>query len=178
MKTRSAPFNIYLLPLLLVPFALWIGCQTSEERKQSKEASTLRLYLESGHAESVSSGVSVYRQSPVHFNFEREPFLTEGDLQTAEVVDLPGGYGIRAQFNGHGALVLEGVTVAHRGRHIGIQSFFGEMRWLAAPVITRRISNGEMVFTPDATRDEADRIVRGLTNVVYQVKKDSFIDRD
>lgn len=173
MKIRPASFNIYLLGVLAL---LAISCQTSEERKQSQEASTLRIFLESAHRDSFSSGVSVYRQSPVQFNFEREPFLSESDLETASVVELPGGFGIRAQFNGHGALVLEGVTVAHRGSHLGVLSNFGESRWLAAPLIKHRITNGELIFTPDATRDEADRIVRGLTNVVHEIKKKSFID--
>src|SRR5689334_11063955 len=143
MKIRLVPFNIHLCVLLM---GLLLGCKTGEERKKSKEASTLRLYLESdegGH----SGGVSVYRASPVQLSVDREPFLTEADLESAAVVEARGGFALQAQFNGHGALVLEGVTVAHKGRHIAIQSFFGESRWLAAPLITRRIANGELVFT-------------------------------
>jgi hypothetical protein len=169
MKIPSPPFNIYLLVLLVV---VVFGCKTTEEKKHSKEASTLRLHLDSGRG-SHNSGVTVYRQAPIRVDVEREPFLSEIDLDDASVIDLPGGFGIRAQFNGHGALVLEGVTVAHKGQHIGVQSDFGERRWLAAPVITRRISNGDFVFTPDATREEADRIVRGLTNVIAKIKKRS-----
>jgi hypothetical protein len=171
MKIRLTRFNIYLLFLLAV---LATACQTSEERRLSKEASTLRVFLASPAEH--GSGVAVFRASPVHFKVEHEPLLTESDLETASVIDQPGGFSIRAQFNGHGAMVLEGATVAHRNQHLAIESTFGETRWLAAPVINRRISNGELVFTPDATREEADRIVRGLTNVVHQIKRESFID--
>jgi len=169
MKFRLAPFNIYLLLMLSMIIG---GCKTTEERKHGKEASTLRLFLESGRdASDHGSGVPIYRAHPMRVNTEREPFLTEGDLDSAEVVDLPGGFAIKAQFNGHGAMVLETVTVAHKGQHVAVQSHFGETRWLAAPVLTRRISNGEFVFTPDATREESERIVRGLKNIVAKLKK-------
>jgi hypothetical protein len=170
MKSRLVRFNIYLV---LLSLAWSAGCKTPEERKHAKEASTFRVYLDSGHASDHSSGVTVYRDNPMRISVEREPFLTEADLDSAAVIDMPGGFGIRAQFNGHGALVLEGVTVAHKGQHLAIQSHFGQTRWLAAPLITHRISNGELVFTPDATREEADRIVRGVTNVVAKIKKNS-----
>jgi hypothetical protein len=45
------------------------------------------------------------------------------------------------------------------------------MRWLAAPRITGRIADGRLEFTPDATRDEAERIVHGLNRVAELVAK-------
>jgi hypothetical protein len=173
MTARLVRFNLYLL--LLVTAAAF-GCKTSEERKQSRQASTLRVYLQTQREAGLfDGGISVYRMNPVRMTVDREPFLTEVDLEFAEVIEVPGGYAIRAQFNGHGALVLEGVTVAHKGRHMAIRSDFGETRWLAAPLVGRRITNGELVFTPDANREEAERIVRGLNNVVRKIKKRSFI---
>jgi len=44
-------------------------------------------------------------------------------------------------------------------------------RWLAAPVISRRIPDGVLVFTPDASRAEADDIVLGLNNIAREVEK-------
>lgn len=168
MKMPIVRFNIYLLLLTLC----FLGCKTPEEKKKSKEASTLRLYLEVRQSGSDQrSGVPIFRQHPVYVSVEREPFLTEADLDSASVIDMPGGFAIRAQFNGHATLLLENVTVGHKGQRIAIQSSFGESRWLAAPMISRRIPNGELVFTPDATREESDRIVRGLTNVIAKIKK-------
>jgi hypothetical protein len=172
MKIWPLPFNIYLLLFLM---GISFGCntphesKTAEEKKKAKEASTLRLYLEEPHAGDHSGGVPIYRQSPIMISVDREPFLTEADLQSASVIDVRGGFQIRAQFNGHATLLLENVTVSHKGQRIAIESFFGEMRWLGAPVITHRISNGEIVFTPDATREESERIVRGLSNVVAKI---------
>jgi hypothetical protein len=168
MKIRPLRFNIYLLLILAV---FLVSCKTPEERKKGKEASTIRLFLETNRDGAQNGGVAIYRSHPIRLNVDREPFLTEGDLEVASLVDLPGGFGIKAQFNGHGALVMEGVTVAHKSQHIVVQSNFGETRWLAAPLITRRISNGELLFTPDATREEAERIVRGLNNMVAKIKK-------
>ena len=39
---------------------------------------------------------------------------------------------------------------------------------MAAPRIARRISNGVISFTPDATRDEAEQIAIGLNNVAIK----------
>jgi len=47
-----------------------------------------------------------------------------------------------------------------------------ESAWLAAVLIRNRISNGVFAFTPDASREEGLRIVRGLRNVIPK-KKDS-----
>jgi hypothetical protein len=41
-----------------------------------------------------------------------------------------------------------------------------ESGWLAAVLIRQRISSGVFRFTPDATRAEGARIVRGLRNVI------------
>ena len=54
-----------------------------------------------------------------------------------------------------------------------IFSEFGQARWLAAPMINKRISDGNYVFTPDATREEAERIVRGVNNVIKSIAKES-----
>ena len=57
---------------------------------------------------------------------------------------------------------------------IGIWARYTEARWLAAPMITRRITNGLFVFTPDCSREEAERIVLGLNHVARQTHKDEL----
>ena len=65
--------------------------------------------------------------------------------------------------------------MAYHGKRFAIFCKFGEHlkneRWLAAPVISRRIADGVLIFTPDATREEADEIVLGLNNVGREVEK-------
>jgi hypothetical protein len=177
MKSRLCTFNLYfiLLCCFIVP-----ACKTTEpprtkeEKKKDDQASTIRLHLEVNRdGTPYNSGVPIYRGSPFLVNIERNPFLNEIDLQQASVVDAVGGFMIHLQFNRHGALILENVTTSYKGKRIAVHSNFGESRWLAAPIIQRNVSDGTLVFTPDATREEAERIVRGLNNLVAAIKKRS-----
>ena len=169
MMTGIRWFNIYLLLFFL---ALVPGCSTTGGKKQGKDASTLRLHLEV-HADGTphNTSVPIYRERPVLVNINREPFLTEADIDSAAVVNVVGGFAIQVQFNRHGTLILDNVSSVNRGRRVVIQSQFTEPRWLAAPVMTRRLTDGVLVFTPDATQEETDRIVRGLNNLVAALKK-------
>jgi preprotein translocase subunit SecD len=172
MKLSRMSFNNYLLCCLLVCLA--VGCVSSEERTKRKEASTLRLFLEADQdAGSRGSPVPIYRAAPMPVNVERAPFLDEGHLTGAAVVDVVGGFAIQVSFDFHGTLMLENVSTANRGKRIAVYSQFTEGRWLAAPKITQRIADGVLTFTPDATREEADRIVRGLNNVAVSLKNKS-----
>jgi preprotein translocase subunit SecD len=84
-----------------------------------------------------------------------------------------GGFEISLQFNREGTWLLEQYSSANRGRKIAVFCEFGvelkEHRWLAAPVVSKRISDGLLVFTPDASREEAEEIVRGLNNVAKKM---------
>ena len=170
MKSRFHRFNIYFV----LCASVLAGCETTEPGKHGKEASTLRVYLEVGFSsQAQQSGVPIFRKAPVMVNIDREPFLTELDVYEAAVVDAPGGFSIRVTFNRHGALLLENVSTLNKGRRAAIQSHFTETRWLAAPVLSNRISNSLRVFAPDATREEAERIVRGLNNIAAKIRKQS-----
>jgi hypothetical protein len=171
MRIRPASFNIYLL-ILLILIPAGSGCKTSRAKKDSKEIATLRFHLEvNPDGTPHNTGVRIFRASPVVVNVHREPVLSEADIEQAALVDAIGGFAIRIQFNRHGAIVLENITTIHRGRRLAIHSQFqfGESRWLAAPLIQRRIVNGLFVFTPDATREEAERIVKGLNIVAARL---------
>lgn len=166
MKIRCAAFNT-LLPWVWI--ALLAGCE-SYGGKFKREASTLRLHLEvtsdgTGH----NAPVQIYRASPLPVNVDKDPFLNEGLIVKAEVVNDLAGFSIRVQYEQKGAWLLENVTTANKGRRIAIFSQFGEARWLAAPVMAQRITDGALQFTPDATREEAERIVRGLNNVASEM---------
>lgn len=166
MKLRPIYFNIILL---LLAFAG--GCQTDEKKK---ELTVLRLHIEANAAAGNGKPVSICRATPVLVNVEDTPFLDERDIGQAAVVDWMDGYAVQLDFNSHGKLMLENTTRLNPGRRIAILCEFGETRWLAAPLIARPISNGQLVFTPDASREEAERIVRGLNNVAAEVLKNTF----
>jgi hypothetical protein len=72
---------------------------------------------------------------------------------------------------------LEQFTAGNPGKHLVIFGQWGKTvadgRWLAAPLITRRIPDGVLAFTPDASRAEADQLVLGLNPKAKKHKKTS-----
>src|SRR5436190_19328842 len=166
MKIGFWAFNTYLLFLA----GLLIACHTPDKKKH--ETSTFRMHIETNpDATGHSSPVSIGRSEPFAVNAENQPFITENQLESASVIDGLGGFQIMVQLNQEGKWLLEQYSLASRDRRAAIFSNFGESRWLAAPKLSHRISDGVLVFTPDCTHEEADRIVRGLNNVVKEIKK-------
>lgn len=179
MKNQWMAFNIYLLAALLVG-----GCKTAEEKKeaaqikrQKKELSAIRFHLEAfGDTSGRAEPIDILRAAPVTVNVTKSSFLDERDVLKATVLDdSTGGFVMQIQFDDHGTLVLDTVTSSNRGRRIAIMAEFTEPRWLAAPVIVKRITTGTLVFTPDATREEAGRIARGLNNTSAKLRKKGIL---
>jgi hypothetical protein len=167
MKSSRRLFNFFLV---LAVAAVLTSCMT-EERKRKRDYSNIRVHIEADAGDG-SSGITVHRSAPMQMNVEREPILDEHYVEAAAVVDQPGDtYAIEIKFNRRGSWILERTTVTHRGRRFAIFSYFGQDRWLAAPVITGKNSSGVLRFTPDATREEAERIVRGLNNVARKLER-------
>jgi preprotein translocase subunit SecD len=172
MKSPGLVFNLFLL----VAVCLAVGCKTPEERKKKKEleATSLQFHLETNpDGTPYNSTVSVYRADPILVNVEKEPVLDEGFMEKVELVDVDqfGGWGIKITFDPQGKLRLENLTTSYKGRRVGILARWTEPRWLGAPLIQRRITDGVFVFTPDASREEAQRLVDGLNNVIKKLKK-------
>lgn len=170
MKFRFARFNIYLAAALALVWCA--GCSTSPQKKEKKQLTLISLHLEAQEDQTEkSSPVPVFREKPVYVNVEKEPFLDQRSLDSAKVVDDLGGFHIQLKFNWEGTLVLDGVTADNHKRRVAIQAKWDkESRWLASPLIQKRASDGIFNFTPDASREEADRIVRGLNNFAAKVK--------
>jgi hypothetical protein len=179
MKIRLCGFNTYL-PLLLCAGLLG-ACHTPDdgkEKSKKKELSVLRLHLEvNADGTDRNALARIGRPSSFLVNIDKHFFLTELDMAKTQVVDDGfGGFGIKVQFNRHGTWMLEGVTTANKGRRIVVFSEFGEVRWLAAPRITKRITDGVFTFTPDASREEAERIVRGVNNAIAKERGKNLIN--
>ena len=166
MKIGFWAFNTYLLLL----GALMLGCLSVGKKK---EYSTFRIHIETNpDGTGRNEPISIGRSEPFTVNIEKSPFITEYQVENASVIDGLGGFQVMVQMNRQGAWLLEQYSLASRGKQAAIFSNFGEgARWLAAPKFLRKISDGVLVFTPDATREEAERIVRGLNNLVKQIKK-------
>lgn len=177
MKTCRGPFNTYLW--CAIALLLACGCKSTDQSKEKnpkKQLTTLRLHMQSVSGRSTAGmEVPILRSRPVLLPVDREPFVTEANVVAARVVEDGGGFSIEIQLDRQGTWLLEKFTVTNLGRQIAVFANFGEGRWLAAPVVPKIISNGLFKFTPDATREEADRIVTGLNNMAKKLKtKDNW----
>jgi preprotein translocase subunit SecD len=173
MISCRAAFNTYLLLFAL----LAAGCQTSGEKKTPKDVSTLELFLEATPDGSDRFQIArVPRDNPAQIVVQKTPILTEANVSAVTVVDSDGGFFLKVQFDRRGVWLLENFTASNVGRRLAIACQFGQgrrlnSRWLAAPVINRRIGDGVLTFTPDADRDEAERIAHGLNTLAAKIRK-------
>ena len=105
----------------------------------------------------------------------KEPILTEANIIAARVIESEGGYALEIKFDESGTWCLEQFTAANPGKHLVIFGQWGatmaDGRWLGAPLITHRIGNGVLSFTPDASREEADQLVLGLNPTPQEITK-------
>lgn len=179
MMIRRCPYNIYLLAALALPF--FCGCQ-SDSYLLKKQLSTLRVHIEvNPDGTDKVQTVPIYRAHPVSVTVLKTPFLTEANVAEAAVVDQPGGFALQIKLDRQGKWLLEQYTTGSRGKHIAIFSEFvtgprdkkAQGRWLAAPVLSQRIKDGVLSFTPDATREEAVNIALGLSNIARHLEKDA-----
>lgn len=165
MKFRLIRFNLNFLVTAFLGVMWLAGCSSPGERKGKKEMTVLRLHLETPSDKvPYTSSVSVLRSAPIRMAIHNQPFLDERSVKEAAVVDLGHTFGIQLQFDDRGRFYLETITQASRGQRIAFFSEFGEIRWLAAVKITHVVTDGILTFTPDSSREEAERIVRGLNN--------------
>jgi preprotein translocase subunit SecD len=173
MKVFTRRFNLFLAIMALAGLC---GCQSD---KKSKGVGALRVHIEIGADNSgTSQMVSVVRSDPMAFNIANEPILTEDSILAAKVIDTRGGFAVQVQFDESSALMLEQYSADNPGKHLVIFGQWSEKvvdgRWLAAPLITHRIFNGLLSFTPDMSREEADRLVIGLNNVAKKIQKEQL----
>jgi hypothetical protein len=180
MMIRWLRFNIYLV-LALAAALGWCGGCKSPEGQRKKVLSTFRLYLEARLGEPrAGEPVPLYREHPIKIRVEKEPFLTEGNVKSARVIEIVGGFALNVQFDRQGSWLLEQYTTGNKGRRFAVLSQWmtppemnlSKARWLAAPKLANPITDGQFTFTPDATRDEAELIAQGLNNVAKKTGAD------
>lgn len=173
MKVWARQFNIYLA--MATAAALLSGCATN---KPKQPVAALRIHIEAGaDTLGTTEQVSVVRDDPVLVIIAKQPILTEANLIAARIINAPGGLAIEVHFDETGTWALEQYTAANPGRHLVIFGQWGDKlangRWLAAPLISHRIGNGVLAFTPDMSRSEAEQLVLGLTHVAEFNQKQS-----
>jgi hypothetical protein len=162
MKVLTRYFNIFLALAVLTGLAG--GCQSN---KQKDKTAALRIHIESApNLTGTTQQITVLRSEPVVVTINRDPILTEANIAAARIINAQGGFALEIKCDEQGTRLLEHYSATNPGRHFVIYGHWGEKptdgRWLAAPLISRRISNGTLAFTPDCSRLEADLLVVGL----------------
>lgn len=180
MMTGLVRFNINLL--LGAALLACGGChslKSSKNKDKKKEMAFIELHLEvTPDGISETKTATVNRREPFKLTVETDPFVDTAYVTDATLLDEGTDmFSIQVKFNWSGSMRLDTYTTANRGKHIAVYSTFGDKhnsRWLAAPVIRQRISDGTFTFTPDASHEEAEAIVKGLKNAAEKMKKDDF----
>ncbi|HXR05263.1 MAG TPA: hypothetical protein VN836_11200 [Verrucomicrobiae bacterium] len=171
MMVWTRRFNLYLA--LAAALALLCGCQMFRHKGPT---AALRVHIQT-NADSLgtSQTISVLRSDPVQVTISHDPVLTEANIVAAKVINTPGGFAVEVKFDENGSWLLEQYSAANSGGHFVIFGQWGDKlangRWLAAPLITRRLADGVLAFTPDASRAEADELVLGLNAVAANIRK-------
>lgn len=170
MKVYRPRFNLFLALIILLTGLC--GCATWF--KSDKPVATIRVHIEVAPGSVASSAntaetISVLRADPVQVAIDKTPVVTEQDLIAVRMINTPVAPAIEVRFDESGTWTLEEQSASNPGRHFVIYGEWGEKlkdgRWLAAPLITQRITDGVLSFTPDMTQDEAKQFVIGLSNV-------------
>ncbi len=155
-------FNLYFWPAALL---LVSGCALWESANHPVAA--LRVHIEGGPgASGASETVSVIRSHPVAVTIAGNALLSESDVIAARLIESGNNFVIELQFDEIAGWALEQYTAVSPGKHLVIFGQWGkkpeESRWLAAPFINRRVAGGMLIFTPDMSREEAEKFIKGL----------------
>jgi preprotein translocase subunit SecD len=172
MKVYARRFNLFLTLALAASLC---GCSTvmSWFHKPAPTA-IMRVHIElspevAATKADVAETVSVLRADPLQVTIDKDPVLSEANIVAARLIDTPGSPAVEVKFDENGTWVLEQYSASNPGRHFVIfgqwSNKMKDARWLAAPLITRRINDGILSFTPDMSHDEASNFVAGLINV-------------
>jgi hypothetical protein len=168
MRVYALRFNLFLLVAALSP--LLGGCGSlGHQESLSTVAIFVSVAPNTGRAfKGSTETVSVLRSDPVQVTIDKQPILTEGNVVAAKVISTPAAPGIELRFDPMGTVVLEQTSATNPGGHFVVYGQWGKdlknKRWLMAPLITTRIHDGILSFTPDMSRDEANEFVLGLNN--------------
>jgi len=167
MNFCARGFNLYLLVAVLL-------CSCAKDKKH-EFLGTFRVHIESrGNLPDGGKTVTVLRSEPVSVTINPESILSEANIIRVTMIDSEGGFALRVKFNEAGQWALEQYSSANPGRHFVIFAQWDKNpddgRWLAAPLITRRIADGILVFTPDCSREEAQKLVTTVNRAAEKIQ--------
>ena len=177
MVTERPRINFYLFAvnaLLLAALAgtPGLGCAERDQHGNKLKPAQLRLHLESYQdvPERLTT-ITMGRAAPFSYSVERGSFLKDDQILAATLLENEGLYSIRIKLDHQGQTILNQLSSANSGKRIAVWADFGEVRWVGSVRIEKRITNGELTFTPDTTREEAEQIVEGVNYLTKLYRK-------
>lgn len=155
-------FNLYFAPALF--WLLVSGCALWHHKEP---AAVLRVHIESETSKAgPTKTIQVVRADPVMVNISTDPILTEADVTSARLLDAGDGFAVELTFEQTAGWRLEQFTGSNPGKHLAIFGQWSDKpadgRWLAAPIIVRRMADSKLTFTPDASHEEMEHWVNEL----------------
>lgn len=162
-------FNLFFWPAALG--LLVSGCAAGHSgglfHHKKEPVALLRVHVESeSKAAGSTKTVSVLRSQPVEVNISTDPVLTEVDVLAARLLGSSDSFAVELKLEETAGWRLEQYSAINPGKHLAIFGQWGETptdgRWLAAPLIVRRMAGSVLLFTPDASHAEMEQWVKGL----------------
>lgn len=168
MVTERRRINFYLFALntmLLAALAGMpgLGCAERDAHGNKRKPAQLRFHLEANNdVPDRLTTVTLGRAAPFSYTVARWPMFKDDQVVAATLLEKDGLYSIRIKLDHQGGTMLNQLSSANNGRRIAVWADFGEVRWIGSIFIAKRITNGELTFTPDTTKEQAERIVDGV----------------
>jgi len=162
-------FNLFFWPAALG--LLLSGCAAGHWgglfHHHGAQIALLRVHVESESSlAGTTQTISVLRSQPVAVNISTDVIMTEADVVAARLLDAGAGLAVEVKFEDTAGWRLEQYSAINPGKHLAIFAQWGNQpadgRWLAAPLMVRRMAGGVLVFTPDASHAEMEQWVKGL----------------
>jgi preprotein translocase subunit SecD len=178
MKVYRSRFNLFFA--LTVLLSSLCGCSLFGHKDEVDGAMRIHIAVAPDNVTTMGGAetIKVLRVDPVEVTIDKQPILTEANLVAARLISTPDAPAIEMRFDENGSWILQQYSASNPGGHFVIFGQWGKglknSRWLGAPLISKRIDNGLLSFTPDMTRDEANQLVQGLNNAAKKFQSSSL----
>jgi preprotein translocase subunit SecD len=150
--------------LLLLALIIAGGCKS----KPPQNAVTMSMHLPADVTTPQDRRVPAVIRSPtMSFLVDGLAVFTDDDLDGVELRDDDDGLRMRFAFNTAATIRLDVLSNDKRGSLVVV---FLNNQPVGAPQLKQRIVDGTFEFTPNVSREEAERLVEGL-NALIQYKK-------
>jgi len=171
---RKATFNKYLTVCIIAICTLMLtaGCASTKSKKNYPPI--MQFYLESTIPDPERNlKVRISEEPPVDITIDRSRLMDQSNIRNIGIVERTGTFALMIAFDYRGTRILEQISTANRGQRCAIYCEFtfnktNVSRWLGAPVITHRITDGILEFTPRMSREEAEVLVKQMQPVIKQ----------